>query len=73
MRSRPIPIDADQGGKRRTWLAVAFITAVVLAAFWQLTSMTGLFVTDDFFASDLMNENFPYRFSMGDALRSVRG
>jgi hypothetical protein len=65
-----IPIDLDQGGRRQTWIAVAFITAVVLAAFWQLTSMTGLFISDDIFASDLMNENFPYRFSLGAALQS---
>ena len=70
MKSSPIPIDSDQGGKRQTWGAVVFIAALVLAAFWQLTSMTGLFITDDIFASDLMNENFPYRFSLGDALQS---
>ena len=70
MTASSIPIDSDQGGKRQTWLAVAFITAIVLAAFWQLTSMTGFLIPDDIFASDMMNENFPYRFSIGDALKS---
>jgi hypothetical protein len=32
--------------------------------------MWGILITDDIFASDLMNENFPYRFSLGEALRS---
>lgn len=56
--------------KSPTWGAVAFIVAVVLAAFWKLALMKGVVITDDIFASDLMNENFPYRFSIGDALRS---
>jgi hypothetical protein len=70
MRSRPIPINIDQDGKYQTWVAVAFIAALVLAAFWKLTLMRGLVIADDIFASDLMNENFPYRFSLGDALQS---
>jgi Bacterial membrane protein YfhO len=70
MKSRPISINLDQGGKYQTWAAVAFIAVVVLAAFWKLTLMKGLLITDDIFASDLMNENFPYRFSLGEALRS---
>ena len=32
--------------------------------------MQGLVITDDLFASDMMNENFPYRFSLGHALQS---
>ena len=59
-----------QDAKLQTRIAVAFITAVVLAAFWKLTSMKGLIITDDIFASDMMNENLPYRFSLGDALQS---
>ena len=56
--------------KFRTWAAIAFIVALVLAAFWKLTMMRGILITDDIFGSDLMNENFPYRFSLGEALRS---
>jgi hypothetical protein len=32
--------------------------------------MKGLIITDDIFASDIMNEGFPYRFSLSDALKS---
>jgi hypothetical protein len=56
--------------KRRSWAAVAFIVGLVLAAFWKLTLMRGIPITDDIFGSDLMNENLPYRFSLGEALRS---
>jgi hypothetical protein len=58
------------GSTVRTWAAVAFIVGLVLAAFWKLTLMRGFPITDDIFASDLMNENFPYRFSLGQTLRS---
>jgi hypothetical protein len=70
MRFRPIPINIDEDGKHQAWVAVGFIAALILAAFWKLTLMKGLVITDDIFASDLMNENFPYRFSLGDALQS---
>jgi hypothetical protein len=70
MKSRPSPIKLDQRGRYQTWAAIAFIAALVLAAFWKLTLMKGLLITDDIFASDLMNENFPYRFALGDALQS---
>jgi hypothetical protein len=70
MRSRLPPTSIDKDAKFQTWVAVAFIVVVVLAAFWKLTLMKGLLITDDIFASDLMNENFPYRFSLGDALKS---
>jgi Bacterial membrane protein YfhO. len=70
MKSRFIPRNVPRESKFRTWAAVAFIVALVLAAFWKLTVMRGLVITDDIFASDLMNENFPYRFSMGNALQS---
>jgi hypothetical protein len=72
-RVRATKAVANQGTpwwKSQTWVAVAFIAAVVLAAFWKLAAMKGVLITDDIFASDLMNENFPYRFSIGNALRS---
>ena len=53
-----------------TRVAVAFIVALILAAFWKLTLMRGVVITDDIFASDLMNENFPYRFALGKALKA---
>ena len=63
-------MSSDQDARLPTRVAVAFITAIVLVAFWKLTLMKGLIITDDIFASDMMNENFPYRFSLGDALQS---
>jgi hypothetical protein len=42
----------------------------VLAAFWKLATMKGLIIPDDLFGSDLMNENFPYRLSLGRALKA---
>ncbi len=51
-------------------MPVAAIIALILAAFWKLTLMKGVVVTDDIFASDLMNENFPYRFALGKALHA---
>ena len=63
-------MSVSQDAKFQTRVAVAFIAAVILAAFWKLTLMKGLIITDDIFASDMMNENFPYRFSLGDALQS---
>src|SRR5450432_1424848 len=53
-----------------TRVAVAFIVALILAAFWKVTLMQGVVITDDIFASDLMNENFPYRFALGKALQA---
>ena len=56
--------------KNETILAISFLTAIVLIAFWKLALMKGLLITDDIFASDIMNEGFPYRFSLSDALKS---
>ena len=53
-----------------TAAAVVAIVALILAAFWKLTVMKGVVITDDMFGSDLMNENFPYRFALGEALRA---
>ncbi|MEP6652176.1 MAG: YfhO family protein [Myxococcales bacterium] len=53
-----------------TRLAVAAIVALILAAFWKVTLLKGVIITDDIFASDLMNENFPYRFALGKALQA---
>lgn len=63
-------MNIEQNAKLQTRVAVAFIAVLILAAFWKLTLMMGLVITDDLFASDLMNENFPYRFSLGSALQS---
>jgi hypothetical protein len=67
MRRNPVPATVN---RFETRVAVAFLIALILAAFWKLTLMKGVVITDDIFASDLMNENFPYRFALGQALRA---
>jgi membrane protein YfhO len=47
-----------------------FLILVVLIPYWKLTSMRGVVITDDIFASDMMNDEFPYRFYLGEALKS---
>jgi Bacterial membrane protein YfhO len=59
-----------RAARTKVWAAIALITVVVLAAFWKLATMKGLIISDDLFGSDLMNENFPYRFSLGNALKA---
>ena len=51
-------------------IAVLAILIIVLLAFWQLTFMKGFIITDDIFTSDIMNEGFPYRYSLGEALKN---
>jgi hypothetical protein len=70
VRASGLPSVHQKKSNLRTWASVAFLAAVVLAAFWKLTVMKGILITDDIFASDLMNENFPYRFSLGESLHS---
>lgn len=49
--------------------ACSLLSLVILLPYWKLTTMRGVIVTDDVFASDLMNEAFPERFAIGQALR----
>jgi Bacterial membrane protein YfhO len=56
--------------KVETYISIAFISLLVLGAFWQLTLMQGYIITDDIFTSDIMNEGFPYRYSLSEALKA---
>jgi hypothetical protein len=56
-------------GRRETAAAIAIIVLVVAASYWKLAAMQGVLITDDFFASDLMNDGFPYRFYLGQVLK----
>jgi len=56
--------------KNEIFLASLIITLLVLSAFWKLTLMKGFIITDDIFTSDIMNEGFPYRFSMSQAIHN---
>ena len=56
--------------KSETYISIFFIVLLVLGAFWQLTLMRGFIITDDIFTSDIMNEGFPYRYSLSEALKT---
>ena len=45
------------------------LVVLVLVPYWRLTTMQGCVITDDVFASDLMNNGFPERCSAGRTLR----
>ncbi|MBI4535092.1 MAG: YfhO family protein [Ignavibacteriae bacterium] len=53
-----------------TGAPVVFLILMVLLPYWKLTTMQGYVVTDDIFASDIMNEGFPYRYYISEALKS---
>jgi hypothetical protein len=53
----------------RRFLPYAILIAAVIVPLWQLTLMQGVFVTDDIFTSDLMNDGLPYRTFLGESLR----
>ena len=50
--------------------ALALIAVVIALSYWKLTTMQGVLITDDIFASDIMNDGFPYRFYTGEVLKA---
>ncbi|MBI5020312.1 MAG: YfhO family protein [Ignavibacteriales bacterium] len=60
----------DKYIKRETLFAVTLICLLVITAFWQLATMRGFIITDDIFTSDIMNEGFPYRYSMSESIKA---
>lgn len=54
---------------RATPAAVAVLLLLVLLPYHPLVTMQGVVITDDIFASDIMNDAFPYRFTLGQQLR----
>lgn len=50
------------------FLPLVVLVVLVLAPMWRLVLMRGTMITDDVFASDLMNEGFPYRHALSTAL-----
>jgi hypothetical protein len=49
---------------------VAFLVLMILLPYWKLTTMQGFVITDDIFTSDIMNEGFPYRHYISEALKN---
>lgn len=52
-----------------TRVPVAFLVLMILLPYWKLTTMQGFVITDDIFTSDIMNEGFPYRHYISEALK----
>ncbi len=55
---------------RETIAAIAVLALVIAGSYWKLSTMQGVLITDDIFASDIMNDGFPYRFYLGEALKA---
>jgi hypothetical protein len=56
---------AGWGWRSLPWMILVLL---VLLPMWRVVLMRGTMVTDDVFASDLMNEGFPYRYALSTAL-----
>ncbi len=55
--------------KSPTLIPVAFLVLMIVLPYWKLTTMQGFVITDDIFTSDIMNEGFPYRHYISEALK----
>ena len=51
-------------------LPIFFLVLMILVPFWKLATMQGYVITDDIFTSDIMNEGFPYRHYISEALKN---
>ena len=61
----------NTGPARHPLLAPALLLAGLVALpYWRLLTMRGVVITDGIFTSDLMNEGFPYRHFLGEALKN---
>ena len=56
--------------KHPTAIPISFLVIIILVPYWKLTTMSGFLITDDIFASDIMNDAFPYRFYLSEVLKS---
>jgi len=50
-------------------LPATFLVVVILLAFWKLTTMHGVVITDDIFTSDVTNGHLPYLHFAGESLK----
>jgi hypothetical protein len=55
---------------RPEFVARILLTAAVLLPYWRLLTFGVIFITDDYFASDIFNGEFPGRVLAGQALRA---
>jgi hypothetical protein len=56
-------------GRRRGLFARICLTAAALLPYWRFLTFSAVFVTDDYFASDIFNGEFPGRVLLGGIVR----
>jgi len=56
--------------KYPTAAPVIFLVLMIVLPYWKLATMQGFIITDDVFTSDIMNEGFPYRHYISEALKN---
>ncbi|MEK7248996.1 MAG: YfhO family protein, partial [Bacteroidota bacterium] len=56
--------------KYPTAAPVLFLVFMIILPYWKLATMQGFIITDDVFTSDIMNEGFPYRHYISEALKN---
>jgi hypothetical protein len=57
--------------KSKLWI-IGTILIFTLLPFYKLTFMQGVVITDDIFASDLMNDRYPLRYFLGTLIKEGR-
>jgi hypothetical protein len=62
-----LPVMRD--GMRADWAARVFLTLGALLPYWRLLTFGVIFVTDDYFASDIFNGELPGRALIGQLIR----
>ncbi|MBI5471176.1 MAG: YfhO family protein [Ignavibacteriae bacterium] len=56
--------------KYPTTFPLTLLVLMIVVPYWKLAFMQGFVITDDIFTSDIMNEGFPYRYYMSEALKN---
>ena len=49
---------------------ISFLVLAIVIPYGKIASIQGFLITDDIFASDIMNDAFPYRFYLSEVLKS---
>lgn len=70
MHEQPEARRAGADGRTREIAARALLTVAALLPYWRLLTFSVIFITDDYFASDVFNGELPGRVLVGQWLRS---
>src|ERR671912_1480 len=68
-RGHPDNVTAMRDGIRAGLTARALLTVGVLLPYWRLLTFRVIYVTDDYFASDIFNGELPGRVLVGQMIR----